>query len=291
TMILSDLMYAYMFAISAIVVWVISLARGHLRQSFARSVARLAIVMVPAAIISSYLTVPFVLEGRFLNASAYLESWKYDSYGARAVLGAFASGQLFDHGRLPVVTVLVAIGLAAGVYRAIVHGRPDAKLTVLLFVVWMSLFFGRATFGRLADLLPLSQRVLFHRFSGGVDFAAILAIGLGAEWIWDRLYWLSTRPRTIIVTALLIVFLVPALAERWSFYGENRSWMQSSYQALQADSAFPRVLGIIRSLPPGRVYAGTRNDWASARAGVSFMYSMCCRSSSWTRWRRGTVFR
>src|SRR5262249_31060436 len=55
-----------------------------------------------------------------------------DSYGARKVLGWLVSGELFDHGRWPLLTVLAGIGLLVSVVRA---RRDPASRAVLAIAV------------------------------------------------------------------------------------------------------------------------------------------------------------
>src|SRR5207253_2014687 len=92
-----------------------------------------------------------------------------DSYGARKVLLWLFSGQLFDSGRLPVVSALVA----AGIVVCIARWRHDLRARALLgaFTLSLFLFFGRPTWGRLLDLLPGMKDVQIHRFVMGVHLA------------------------------------------------------------------------------------------------------------------------
>ncbi len=151
-----------------------------------RLLVRLALVAVPSLIVTSYLTVPFLMEREYLNQTPYLEQWKYDSFGLVRVLNSLVDGDLFDHSRLPVVTVLLVFGLA----WAIAKRTAQARLSLALFAVWLMLLFGPFTWKSLAGLLPLHDRLLFHRFTGGVDLGAILLVGLGGEWLLSRFYWL-----------------------------------------------------------------------------------------------------
>ncbi|HUY27843.1 MAG TPA: hypothetical protein VMV27_10530 [Candidatus Binataceae bacterium] len=267
---LSDLLYGYIFAVCGGILWIVTLweSRGYVAAR--KSLLRLMAVALPIGLITAYLTVPFLLEVRYLNASVYLERDKYDSYGAHAIFAALGSGRLFDdHRIIPVVTILAALGLG----YAIATRRDEAKLVLAMFAIWMVLFLGRATWGPLADLLPLAHRMLFHRFEGGVDFAAILAVGLGAELLWN---WCGALPAKLGQTAaisLLVLLMIPAMTERWGLYRDNAGWMRTAQSEYSTDTDFAKVLATLRSLPPGRVYSGTRANWgASVRWGYVHLF-------------------
>ena len=105
-------------------------------------------------------------------------SFWYDSFGAPKILGWLVTGRLFDQGRLPSITVLLFIGLVMAVVRF-----RDATVRAILFgfVAAMVIFWGRATLGPIADLLPAGHDLFFHRFIIGVHFTGLLLAGLGAE--------------------------------------------------------------------------------------------------------------
>ncbi len=223
----------------------------------ARSLRRLAIVAVPALAITSYLTIPFLLERAYLNQTPYLERWKYDSIGAGRVIASILDGSLFDYGRFPVITAILMLGLA----YAIANRGAQARLALGLFAAWAALFAGRTTWGALADLMPLHDRLLFHRFVGGVDMGAILLVGLGGEWLWQRFRSLRSPHRIILPALLIAMLMAPAMRERWENYRINSLWMEQAYDAIRADEDRAIVLWELRRLPPGRVYAGLRSNW------------------------------
>jgi len=111
-LVLTHLIYAYMMAIT---LGVIALVGAESRADIPRRLARLALAGVPAALLSAWLWLPFIAQPAFLGASPYLQTEKYDSYGAAAIVGWLVTGDLMDHGRLPVITALVALGVAAAV--------------------------------------------------------------------------------------------------------------------------------------------------------------------------------
>lgn len=256
---LSHILYAYMAVITAVVVLLV----GITWRTLATRVARLAVAGAASALVTAYATVPNVLSASlFVDYGPYLERWKYDSFGAARVLELLVKGEIFDHGRLPLFTALLGLGLCV----ALVVRTRVAITAVALFAVWLVLFFGRPTLGLVADLMPLSTSLLFHRFIGGVHLAAVPLIGLGAAWLWERLS--NKHPgRLIGATALLVALLIPAIAERSAYYAENAEWMRATDQAIRGDADAQTVLSTIGSLPPARTYAGLRSNWGE---GLNF---------------------
>jgi Bacterial membrane protein YfhO len=230
------------------------------RKRVLPSLLRLAVVTVLVVSITGYFVIPFVLYKAYISASPYLQTWKYDSYGANAILSWLLKGDLFDYGRLPVMTLLLVIGIA----WALTSRSEVAILAVALFLFWLLIYFGRPTWGQLADLLPLHQGLLFHRFSAGVDLAAILLVGLGGEWAWRQCMRLPTRWAPMIAAALVLGLMVPAMRERYIYYSTNAAWMRSTQRALDTDRDAAEMIATLRTLPPGRTYAGLWSNWGNS---------------------------
>ena len=104
-----------------------------------------------------------------------------NGYGARLVLDWLVSGQLLDHGRLPVVTVFAALGF--GLAWLAWSSTADARALLAALAVCLLLAFGRTTFGSLAGVIPGSADLFFRRFMMGVQLAALLLAGRGAAWL------------------------------------------------------------------------------------------------------------
>lgn len=252
---LSHLIYAYMTAITAVVL----ILSGLTRANALGRVLRFSAVAALAAVITAYMWVPFFAQAGYLNVSPYLDRAKYDSFGAPTILGWLVSGDLLDHGRVPVLTALLAVGVAA----AVVKRTRLLVLTLVLLVLWLVLYFGRPTLGPIADLLPLHEGLLFHRFIGGVDLFAILLIGAGGAYLWELVRAELTPRRLAAVAAATAILFVPAFVERWSYYGYNTAWMRITQAAIDADTDARTVLGALAAQPPGRAYAGLRSNWGS----------------------------
>ncbi len=252
-LVLSHLLYAYMLAITAVVLLLV----GATRANVAARVGRYAIVGGVTAAATSYMWLPFFMQSAYVNVTPYLDPAKYDSFGAGPILTWLFTGDLFDHGRLPILTLLLAAGAICGV---VTRARP-ALLALGLFGLWLVLYFGRPTLGTLIDLLPMHDSLFLHRFVGGVDIFAILLMGLGGAWLWELLRASSSRGRLIALGVASLLFFTPALAERWSYYAQNADWMRQTQAALDADADARTILAALGRQPQGRVYAGLRSNW------------------------------
>jgi hypothetical protein len=224
------------------------------------SLLPLAAVAIPVALITAYFTIPFLLYKGYLSASPYLQRWKYDSYGAQTILSWMLHGDLFDHSRLPVMTLLVVVGIAS----ALSSRSQPAILAVVMFLFWLMVYFGRPTWGRLADLLPLHQGLLFHRFSAGVDLGAILLVGLGGDWLWSQCLRLGAQWGQALAIGIIILLMLPALHERYIYYSTNQQWMLIAENALDSDTDAKEIIDTLKTLPPGRTYAGLKTDWGNS---------------------------
>jgi hypothetical protein len=262
--VLSDLLYGYIFAISALILWILSalkqvtIARGlpDASRRIGRLAARFAIVAFGAFPIAAYQAVPFFRRIQYINREG-AGGLQHSGIGISGFLSYFFSGHLFDYHRLPVVTILVALGIGYG----LVTRRDDAKLALGLFFSFLILTFGRTDLKVIFAVLPLANLVPFQRLIAGGDFGAILLAGLGGELIWNG--WARNFPRTrnLVPVAVLSALCAIALAERWTFYAPTQEQMRASADALQNDTDLAQVFSTLRAAPPGRIYAGTRGNW------------------------------
>lgn len=268
-LLLSHLLYSYMLAITVLVLFFLDLRSTNLRLRL----SRLALVGGAAALIGSYMWLPFLFQTPFLSASSYLQRWKYDSYGAGDILTWLVNGDLFDYGRFPALTVLVALGISVALTA---RSRPN-RIALALFVLWLFLYFGRPTWGRLLNILPLHNELLLHRFVGGADIGVVFLLGLGGEWLWTNFEFLilnfkfkiqhSTFNLLPLAAALLLLaLLLPAFVERRQFYSLNTQWLTRTLKAVEADADAREVLAALKTLPPGRAHAGLRANWGKELA-------------------------
>src|SRR6185503_17651565 len=197
---LSHLLYAYMLAITAVVLLIVGMTRANIGAR----VGRFALVGAITAAATSYMWLPFFMQSAYVNVTPYLDPAKYDSFGAGPILTWLVTGDLFDHGRLPIFTLLLAVGV---VYAVVTRARP-ALLALGLFALWLVLYFGRPTLGALLDVLPLHDSLILHRFVGAVDIFAIVLMGVGGAWLWELLRASSSRRRLVVIGGASLLLLV-----------------------------------------------------------------------------------
>jgi hypothetical protein len=248
--------------------------------ALAARLRRAAVVAVGSLAAAAWVIVPLLVYSRWAAVNEVLAGTPLENgYGARRVLGWLVSGQLLDAGRLPVVTVLAAIGLVACVARWRADERGRAVLVLLAMSLVLS--FGRTTFGPLVDLLPGSTDVFMRRFMMGAQLAAVLLAGIGAAALGSfllaraRRRWptgwsaAAARPwvRRSAITALAVVVLA-GLAPAWAEVGSRARANATAIDAQRDADARTGVLlapllGRIQRSGGGRVYAGSSDNWGA----------------------------
>jgi len=255
---LAHSVYGYIAVLS------LALAAGLLvRGEGARTVVhRAAPVAALAGTMVAFFVVPMLLDAAAINHSRWEPTWKWDSFGHQQVLARLASGELFDHARLPVLTALLAAGLILALRRGAGLGERFAGWG---FLGWLALYFGRPTWGPALYLVGISPDVPLHRLIGAVHLFGILlaglALGRGAVRLAARLAgaWRWAAP----VAALLL--LLPAVRERARFVGQGLVWLRASEAAVLAAApdleALHRRLAELQAAQPGRIYPGLAAGW------------------------------
>ena len=175
---------------------------------------KLLIIYGGVFLLLGYWIFPILLGGNYHNISVWDGIWKFDSFGYREVLKNLFNGDLFDFGRLPILTALAFVGFFAALQRmnqesgitpAPAGGaRPgnyeknedhDSLFTIhnsyfpfsLLFIFWILLYFGRTTWGGLVDFIPGMSEFHLSRFIVGVHVAGLFLIPIGFSWMMDKL--------------------------------------------------------------------------------------------------------
>ncbi|HUO04453.1 MAG TPA: hypothetical protein VMU16_04565, partial [Candidatus Binataceae bacterium] len=253
-LVLSNILNATIMAVSVGVILTLIIAWEPARWRM--RVTRLAAVAIPAGIITAYMWLPFFLQQKYLDVSPYLQIDPYKSYGAAQILSWIVSGDLFDHERLAALTGLMAIGIAAVIRKT----TRDGQVAIALFVTSLCFYFGRETWGGLIDLIPMHRLLIFNRFIGGVDFGAILLMGIGGEWLWRWFARIRDPLRSIAPAVLILAILLPALQERDTYYKLNTVWLEQTRSAVATDSDLKTILDTLAQQPPGRTFGGMRKD-------------------------------
>ena len=260
-------------------------------RSIATGARRAATVAGGSLLAAAWVIVPLLDQRPWAATNEALRGTALvNGYGAARVLGWLASGQLLDHGRIPVVTLFAAVGLALAVARW--RTEPGARAVVVALAACLLLSFGRATFGSLVDVIPGSTDIFFRRFMMGVQLAALLLAGSGAVWCaaraWSaaerfalgrrlpphealrrRLAWRWTNPRmarvrtTAAVLAMALV-LTPAWLEFRSFDHRNASHIAAQRRADATQGAeIDQLIALVQDDGGGRVYAGMPSNWGA----------------------------
>jgi hypothetical protein len=251
-------------AFLALGVWVL-IRPGQLRTRIWRA----AVVGVSALLLIAWVVVPALLDSGWASQSHFRQGTKlFDSVGAPKVFAWLFTGQLFDAGRLPIVTLLVLVGTVVCIARF----RRDERARALLGVMALSLvlFSGRRTFGFLIQFLPGSDDLLLHRFIMGVQLAGLFLAGVGAAWIVvnataairDRTPTVAPAVRTAVVAILGLCVLAPAWIDRAQTDLEWGGLLreQRATDAAQA-TAVRTLIADAEAQGPGRIYAGTSVNW------------------------------
>ncbi len=241
-------------------------------------IRRAALVVGGALLASAWVIVPLLDQRAWAAQNEALRNTPLaNGYGAGRVLGWLISGQLLDHGRLPVVTAFAGLGLALAIRRC--RRDADARALLVALGVCLLLSFGRATFGSLVALLPGSGDVFFRRFMMGVQLSALLLAGSGAAWI-ARIVWaagrrhagrsayrLAGRPPVQAAAALAatVLVLAPAWVELGRYDARNAGAIAAQRRADATEGAqLGRLLAIVRRDGGGRVYAGEPTNWGNS---------------------------
>jgi hypothetical protein len=229
-----------------------------------RRIVRAALVGLGSLAVAAWMLVPLIADaGWTVNDEFSRGTFYYDSFGARRILGWLVRGQLFDEGRLPVVTALVGVGIVVAIVRA---RRMEAPRVILgLSVVSMVLFFGRPTLGPVLDLLPGGADLFLRRFISGVHLGGLYLAGLGGAFLAGRVVTLARRrswsigPVAVAVGIAGALVVSPAIVERVGFERQGARWIGDQITAQGTDGlGFEALVDRAMAEGGGRIFAGLR---------------------------------
>ena len=243
-----------------------------------RRLGRAVAIGAAALLASAWVIVPLLQQSHWAARNQVLEGTGLENgYGARQMLSWLFTGNLYDNGRWPVVTVLVFVGLGVCLWRW--RSFAAGRALVTIWVVTLVMTFGRTTFGALYDIVPGSSDIFIRRFQMAVQLSGILLAGIGIVFLGrlllegllllfpeERRGWVKQPAGRGIVAGLCIVGLVVVLAPAWSnmdaYDGHNATniGLQAAADA-QQDPQIDRLLDYVRAHPNGRVYAGAPTNW------------------------------
>ena len=246
-----------------------------------RRFRRAAMVLVGALLASAWVVVPLLAQRNWAATNEVLHGGPLENgYGVGRVLGWLASGQLLDHGRLPVITAFAALGLVVACLGA--RRSADRRALLVALAVCLVLSFGRATFGSLVDLIPGAGDIFFRRFMMGIQLVSLLLAGRGAAWAAVTVRRLIVRERSrrdpawngpnandrrllaMAALAAIVLVLAPAWLQLRTYDQRNAAEIRDQQRADATDGADVGLLAnAIKRDGGGRVYAGMPSNWGS----------------------------
>jgi hypothetical protein len=251
-------------ALLVLAAWIL-IDPSQLRRRLLRSV----VVGGGALLIASWVLVPLVSEVAWSgNLEYYKGTFFFDSYGAPQVLNWLFTGQLYDSGRFPIVSLLVGVGLIVCIIR--VRRDMRARALIAAWALSLVLYFGRPTLGPLLNLLPGGSDLPLHRYINGVHLAGLMLAGVGAAWLVGLLLAALRRvlPRLQVTAAAAgiviagVALLYPAWSQVSSDNAQGADQMAVQQQADSTDGADLAVLvNQVKAAGDGRAYAGTKGNW------------------------------
>ncbi len=244
-------------------------------REFVRRGARAALVGLGAMVAAAWMVVPLVLDAAWTIQDEFsLGTIYYDSFGAGRIGRWAVSGELFDRGRLPLISILVAVGL---VTAAVGGRRREAPRVILgLGLLSLVLFFGRPTLGPVIDLLPGGGDLFLRRYISGVHLAGLYLGGLGlvrvVSWTTGLVRNRWSPDRRWVVAALTVamagVLIAPAIAERTAFARRGARWVEEQRVAEATDGAgYEALVRQAQRRGPGRIFSDRRSSAPSYRVG------------------------
>jgi|GEM_PF-2742917 len=222
----------------------------------------------------SYFILPFFWLGKYRNFSYWDPIWKFNSWGIKQILIWLTNGNLFDFNRLPVITGLLFAGLTVG----FLSKHKVINFLTALFGMYLVLFFGRATFGPIIDIIPGFSEYHLHRLIIGVQFTGIFISGwalyliLKDLWKWQGIVVEKLIKKDQRSTYSLVILIIGLIGSLFVFFQmekpvikyakDNRLMIESSNLKYEKDIiSYRKIVSTLRKLPQARVYAGRVGNW------------------------------
>ncbi len=246
-------------ALSVLLVWPLVAGRP-----LAARLRRAAVLLGGSLLVSAWVIVPLLAQRGWAAVNEPLQNTGLvNGYGARQVLDWLVSGQLLDHGRLPVVTVFAALGF--GLAWLAWSSDANARALLVALAACLVFAFGRTTFGSLVGLIPGSADLFFRRFMMGVQLVALLLAGRGAAWLAAGcVRQLESRVRrwppglslaAVLVAAIAV--LAPAWLQLGAYDRHDSAAIAAQRRADDTEGAeLDRLVAVIVRAGRGRTYAG-----------------------------------
>jgi uncharacterized membrane protein len=269
---LCHIVFGYTAGISALVLALVAPSKQRSER-----VARLVVIGGLAATLVAWFVIPLWLTRDVINHSRYESAFKWDSFGAQAILTEIASGKMLDAGRLPVLSVLMLMGLGV-VVRRVREQLPRQLLA--LTTIWLLLFFGRATWGQLLVLFGVPADLHLHRLQGAFELCAVLATAWGLHRLFAGVAAYAWR---LPLGAALAAAIALLAYDRAAYLKQSESWGNTSLKVYGLMAADVRaVIADVRALlakTPGRASAGLAAGWGRTfKVGDTPFYGLLSRA-------------
>lgn len=253
---LSHIVFGYVGALAAVLFALVG--PGGERP---RRLARLVWVGAGSIVLTAWFVVPLALSRAEINHSAWELAWKWDSFGARAVVGALLDGTLLDTGRLQVLTMLLALSAAGA---AACREDPLVRRLLALAAVLLALFMGRDTWGHLLLAFGVPSDLHLHRLEAAFELSACLLAAWGAGAALTGL-WQRERRAAMPAAFLLGGLVALGLLSRADAYRSSSGFGLASLQGWEEEKGdVAAAVADVRRLMadrPGRLYAGPAAGW------------------------------
>jgi hypothetical protein len=252
---LCHLIYGYMGALSLLVLVVIPDKLTPRQIRFRRTLELGAVAFA----VSAFQLVPLIRDAALINHSRWEPVWKWDSFGASLTLSRLFTGELLDHGRWPILTLLAFCGAALLVWRFRRGMRSPAHLFVASGAAfWMLFYCGRPLWGPLLNVLGASGDLHVHRVIGGAQIFLVL---LAAIALAEACRELSRRSHFAVAVGLSALLLYPMVLERARNLSNNATWGRRNLEAYASERRDLDAAIASAKQRGGRAYAGLAADW------------------------------
>ena len=212
-----------------------------------------------ALALSAFQLLSLIEDAPLINHSRWEPAWKWDSFGLGPVVKWLFTGELLDYGRIPVLSLLVLLALAA-----IFFGWADRALrSTYVFLcsgslLWLALFCGRPLWGTLLPLLGIPDSGQVHRFVVGAHIFLVFLAAIGLTVVWR---WLERNWRWAGAAAGTALLLWPMVEERATLLSLDRTWGERNLEDYRRDQAALDPLMDTLKQRGGRVFAGLAAGW------------------------------
>jgi hypothetical protein len=223
-----------------------------------KRIIRLAAILALFLVAIAYFFIPMQLDNAYHAHSTYDFPEKWDSYGFRYIAIHFLNGDILDFGRIPLITVLSVMGIIFAFGKKAFRYRWAAAASV----IWFLLYFGRATWGPLMDLMPMSSDLHLHRFVTMIHLFGAIMAGIMLSVLYRKI---SSKFGQIAALGLILLIVCPIYWDRYLFLQLNTRWIRENLAACQKeDPALRSILDKVQKSPPGRTHPGRRANWGGS---------------------------